>query len=174
VTAALQAWRNTAAQRGWQDTLDVVGTQDLRARSMQIFDRSFAITRWLQVVAVAIGLFGVAATYSAHLLARGIEMGLLTHLGVTRAQQWRLLMAESALWSALGVCGGLVLGLAISLVLVFGVNPQSFHWSMDLHVPWLTLTGLAAGVLASCILTCAWCAKQLRQQHATRLVKQVW
>jgi putative ABC transport system permease protein len=174
VSGALQAWRNTAAQRGWQDTLEVVGTQDLRARSMQIFDRSFAITRWLQVVAVAIGLFGVAATYSAHLLARGIEMGLLTHLGVTRAQQWRLLMAESALWSALGVCGGLVLGLAISLVLVYGVNPQSFHWSMDLHVPWLTLTGLAAGVLGSCMLTCAWCAKQLRQQHATHLVKQAW
>ncbi|MGA1519450.1 MAG: FtsX-like permease family protein, partial [Burkholderiaceae bacterium] len=159
---------------GWSSTLEVVSTNGLRTRSLEIFDRSFAITRWLQLVAVAIGLFGVAATYSAHLLARGTEMGVLTHLGVTRRQQWQLLLAESVLWSALGVVFGLLLGLAISVVLVYGVNPQSFQWSMDMHVPWATLVVLAAGVLISCTLTCAWCARRLSIPHATQLVKQAF
>jgi len=170
----LQAWRQVAQARGWSSTLEVVSTNALRTRSLEIFDRSFAITRWLQLVAVAIGLFGVAATYSAHLLARGTEMGVLTHLGVTRRQQWQLLLAESVLWSALGVVFGLLLGLAISVVLVYGVNPQSFQWSMDMHVPWATLVVLAAGVLISCTLTCAWCARRLSIPHATQLVKQAF
>jgi putative ABC transport system permease protein len=54
--------------------------------SLRIFDRSFAVTYWLQAVAIAIGLFGVAANFSAQVLARRKEFGLLAHLGLTRRQ----------------------------------------------------------------------------------------
>ena len=42
---------------------------------------------------------------------------------------------------------GLGLGLAISAVLVFVVNPQSFHWSMDLALPMARLAALLAATL---------------------------
>jgi hypothetical protein len=57
-------------------------------RSLRIFDRSFAVTYWLQAVAIGIGLFGVAASFSAQVLARRKEFGLLAHLGLTAARSW--------------------------------------------------------------------------------------
>ena len=54
--------------------------------SLRIFDRSFAVTYYLQAVAIAVGLVGVAASLSAQVLARRKEFGLLSHLGLTRGQ----------------------------------------------------------------------------------------
>ena len=39
------------------------------------------------------------------------------------------------LTSAFGVIYGLILGAALSLVLVYVINRQSFNWSIDLTVP---------------------------------------
>jgi putative ABC transport system permease protein len=41
---------------------------------------------YLQAVAIAVGLVGVAASLSAQVLARRKEFGLLAHLGLTRRQ----------------------------------------------------------------------------------------
>ena len=47
----------------------------------RIFDRSFAVTYYLQAVAIAIGLVGIAASFSAQVLARRKEFGLLVAPG---------------------------------------------------------------------------------------------
>ncbi|MDO9198248.1 FtsX-like permease family protein, partial [Rhodoferax sp.] len=114
----------------------------IRATSLRIFDRSFAVTYWLQAVAIAIGLFGVAASFSAQVLARRKEFGLLAHLGLTRRQILTVVALEGAAWTALGAIAGLGLGLAVSVVLVHVVNPQSFHWTMELMLPWVRLLAL--------------------------------
>ncbi len=146
----------------------------IRARSLALFDRSFAITYWLQAVAVAIGLFGVAASFSAQVLARRKEFGLLAHLGLTRRQILAVVAAEGAAWTAVGAIAGLLLGLAVAAVLVHVVNPQSFHWSMDLALPWARLGLLAAAVLAVGTLT-AWLAgRQAAGQDAVMAVKEDW
>jgi hypothetical protein len=51
----------------------MASASEIRATSLRIFDRSFAVTYWLQAVAIAIGLFGVAANFSAQVLARRKE-----------------------------------------------------------------------------------------------------
>ena len=117
-------------------SLDLSQPGEIRTRTLVIFDRSFAVTYLLEAVAIVIGLFGVAATFSVQALARSREFGMLRHVGVTRRQILALLAAEGGLLTALGIAMGCVLGFAISLILVFVVNPQSFHWSMSLHVPW--------------------------------------
>ncbi|MEG2049662.1 MAG: ABC transporter permease, partial [Comamonas sp.] len=48
--------------------LEFVSSTSLRERSLRIFDRSFAVTYWLQAVAIGIGLFGIAASFSAQVL----------------------------------------------------------------------------------------------------------
>jgi hypothetical protein len=109
---------------------------EIRAMSLQIFDRSFAVTYLLEAIAIVIGLSGVAATFSAQTLARAREFGMLRHVGVTRGQVLGILASKAALLTVLGVACGFALGLVISLILVFVVNPQSFHWTMQLHLPW--------------------------------------
>ena len=154
--------------------LEFASSAQLRQMSLRIFDRSFAVTYYLQAVAIAIGLIGIAASLSAQVLARRKEFGLLSHLGLTRRQVVAVVAGEAAAWVAAGVLMGLLLGLAISMVLVFVVNPQSFHWTMDLVLPWARLLVLCAAVLAAGVATAALSARQAAGRQAVMAVKEDW
>jgi putative ABC transport system permease protein len=161
-------------QGGQADLIDIASAAQLRAVSLRIFDRSFAVTYWLQAVAIGIGLFGVAASFSAQVLARRKEFGLLAHLGLTRRQILAVVAGEGAAWTLIGSIAGLVLGLAVAVVLVDVVNPQSFHWTMDLLVPWPRLALLCAAVIACGTLT-AWLAgRAAAGRDAVLAVKEDW
>ena len=153
---------------------EVVTAGQLRAVSLRIFDRSFAVTRWLQGVALAIGLAGIAASFSAQVLARRREFGTLQHLGFTRRQVLTLVAAEGALWSAVGAVLGLALGLAVSVVLVKVVNPQSFHWTMQMSVPAGTLLALGVGVVAAGALTAWGSGHAAASRDIVQSVKEDW
>ena len=156
------------------ELIELASAGQIRTRSLQIFDRSFAVTYWLQAVAIAIGLFGVAANFSAQVLARRKEFGLLAHLGLTRRQVLSVVAGEGAAWTVMGSLAGLALGLAVSVVLVHVVNPQSFHWSMDLQVPWLRLLALCVAVVLAGTLT-AWLAgRAAASADAVLAVKEDW
>jgi len=154
--------------------LDSATTGELRKLSLQIFDRSFAVTVYLQAVAIAVGLVGVAASLSAQVLARRKEFGLLAHLGFSRRQVMRLVALETAAWLAAGVLIGLLLGLAMALVLVKVVNPQSFHWTMPLQLPLPRLAALAGAVLAAGTATALWAARRAAGRQAVLAVKEDW
>ena len=154
--------------------LDFASASELRAISLRIFDRSFAVTYWLQAVAIGIGLFGVAASFSAQVLARRKEFGLLAHLGLTRRQILGVVAGEGAAWTLIGSGAGLALGLAVAVVLVHVVNPQSFHWTMDLMLPWVRLVALCAAVVAAGTVT-AWLAgRAAAGRDAVLAVKEDW
>ncbi len=146
----------------------------IRALSLKIFDRSFAVTYLLEIVAIVIGLFGVAATFSAQTLARAKEFGMLRHLGVSRGQILRMLAAEGGLLAAIGIAAGFMLGLSISLILVYIVNPQSFHWTMQLHVPWVGLAGVAALLLMAACVTALVSGRFAVSVDAVRAVREDW
>ncbi|MFY9721626.1 MAG: FtsX-like permease family protein, partial [Azonexus sp.] len=97
--------------------LEVALPGEIRAISLRIFDRTFAVTYLLEAVAVAIGLAGVAASFAALASARRREFGMLRHLGLTRRQIGWMLAQEGALAAGVGVLAGLLAGGAIGLVL---------------------------------------------------------
>ncbi len=154
--------------------LEFASSGEIRATSLHIFDRSFAVTYWLQAVAIAIGLFGIAASFSAQVLARRKEFGLLAHLGLTRAQVLAVVAVEGAVWTAAGVLLGLLLGLAVSVVLVKVVNPQSFHWTMDLLLPWARLAALCGAVIVAGTLTAWLAARNAAGRQMALAVKEDW
>ena len=171
-----QALRTLADQQtgGAGQLLEFGSATQIRATTLKIFDRSFAVTYWLQAVAVGIGLFGIAASFSAQVLARRKEFGLLAHLGLTRRQILRLVAAEGAAWTSLGALAGVALGLAVAVVLVHVVNPQSFHWSMELSLPWLRLLALAGAVVVAGTLTARLAGQAAAGQDAVMAVKEDW
>ena len=154
--------------------LDFASATELRRMSLRIFDRSFAVTYYLQAVAIAIGLIGIAASLSAQVLARRKEFGLLSHLGLTRRQVVAVVAGEGGAWVAAGTFVGLVLGIAVSMVLVFVVNPQSFHWTMDLVLPWGRLALLALAVFVAGTATAAFAARRAAGVSAVRAVREDW
>ncbi len=132
------------------------------------------MTYWLQAVAIAIGLFGVAASFSAQVLARRKEFGLLAHLGFSRRQILAVVAGEGAAWTLMGAIAGLALGLLVAVVLVHVINPQSFHWTMDLITPWLRLLALCTAVVMAGTLT-AWLAGSAAAgKDAVLAVKEDW
>jgi putative ABC transport system permease protein len=155
-------------------SLEFAEPNEIRAISLRIFDRSFAITYLLEGVAIVIGLFGVAATFSSQVLSRAKEFGMLRHLGITRRQILLLLAGEGALLATLAIIAGFVVGTMISLILVFIVNPQSFHWTMQLHLPWGLLASVAIAMLVSAALTALLSGRMAVAGSAVRAVREDW
>jgi putative ABC transport system permease protein len=85
-----------------------------------------------------------------------------------------MLAAEGVLTSAFGVIYGLVLGGALSLVLVFVVNRQSFNWSIDLAVPVWQLALLSGVLIAAAALAAVWSGRAATSQDALRAVREDW
>lgn len=146
----------------------------IRALSLNIFDRSFMVTYLLEAVAIVIGLLGVAASFSAQTLARTKEFGILRHIGVTRRQILGMLAVEGGLLTGLGIVLGFVLGWCISLILVFIVNPQSFHWTMQLSLPWKGLIAVSLVLLVSAALTALVSGRHAVLGNAIRAVREDW
>ena len=147
---------------------------DLRRLSLQAFDRTFAITYLLELVAVLIGLFGIAAGISAQVLARRGEFGVLRHLGFTRAQIASMLAIEGAVLGTVGVLVGLLTGGIVGLILIYVVNRQSFHWSMDLAAPGWLLTSLSAVLIAAAAGIAVVSGRQAMSADVVKAVKEDW
>jgi putative ABC transport system permease protein len=171
VRPALQAL--ALARSGVADP-EIASSAQVRNTALQIFDRSFAVTYWLQAVAVGIGLAGVAASFGAQVLARRKEFGLLAHLGLTRRQILTVVAVEGAAWTAIGAVAGVALGLAVSAVLVFVVNPQSFHWTMDLRLPGGRLALLGLAVVVAGTLAARFAGGAAASRDAVLAVKEDW
>ncbi len=156
------------------DLLETSVPSEIRNLTLRIFDRSFAVTYLLEAIAIVIGLFGVAATFSAQTLARAREFGMLRHVGVTRGQVLGILALEGAALTTLGILAGFALGWVISLVLVHVINPQSFHWTMQMHYPWPLLGTVALALLLSSAATALVAGRQALSGGPIRAVREDW
>ena len=154
--------------------IDLGEPGEIRKLSLRIFDRSFAVTYALEAVAVLVGLFGLSSSLGAIVLARRREFGMLRHLGMTRSQIGAMLAAEGGLLALLGALAGLAVGGAISLVLVFVVNRQSFNWTMDLHPPYAVLALLATVIVLLAALTAYLSGREAMGMGPVRAVKEDW
>ena len=85
-----------------------------------------------------------------------------------------MLASEGFVVSGIGLVVGLVLGFAMSLVLIHVVNRQSFHWGMEIHLPWQSLGLLSATLLALAVLTTVVSARQAMGRDVIRDVKDDW
>ena len=153
---------------------DVRTPGELRRLSLAAFDRTFAVTYLLELVAILIGVSGVAAGASAQVLARRGELGALRHLGFTRAQIGAMLALEGAVLGAIGVVVGLLAGALVSLILIYVVNRQSFHWSMDLSAPVGLLALLSAALIASCAAIAVLAGRRAMSGDVVSAVKEDW
>ncbi len=154
--------------------LDWRSAADIRALSLRIFDRSFAVTYALEAIAILVGLFGVAAACAGEALARAREFGMLRHVGVQRRQIVAQLAIEATLGVSVAVAWGGVIGAAIGLVLIKRVNPQSFHWTMQVHWPIGVLALSAAALIAAALIASLLATRNALGAGPLAAVRQDW
>jgi putative ABC transport system permease protein len=154
--------------------LDINDPGEIRRLTLSFFDRTFAVTYAMEAVAVLVGLFGLSSSLGAVVLARRREFGMLRHLGLTRRQIAAMLAAEGGLLAALGAAAGLVAGVAISVVLVFVINRQSFNWGMEMHFPVVLLFSLVAVLILLSVLTAILSGREAMSIGPVRAVREDW
>jgi putative ABC transport system permease protein len=173
-TSAENAMRLIRERAGTGIELDISLPGEVRANMLRRFDGLFAIIYLLLAVSVVIGLFGIGVNASAQVLARRAEFGVLRHLGFTRTQVGAVLGIEGLCLGALGVIAGLLVGSVIGAVMIYVVTPQSFHWTMDLHVPTTILLSLAIAVPLAAALTALWSGRGAMNDDVVGAVKEDW
>ncbi len=147
VTAALQA-----EFAGRSDVL-VQSNEALRRGSLEIFDRTFAITSALRLLAVIVAFIGVLSALLSLQLERARELGTLRATGMTRRQLWGLTLLETGLMGATAGLMALPVGYALAWILVYVINVRSFGWTlrMDLQPEYFIqalLVAVGAALLA--------------------------
>ena len=112
----------------------VRSNEELKAAALEVFERSFAITNVVRILAVAVAFVGVLGALTAIQLERAAEFGTLRVIGFTPGQVWVMFTSQSGL---MGVAAGLMsvpLGLVEAAVLIFVVNRKAFGWTMEMGV----------------------------------------
>jgi putative ABC transport system permease protein len=123
----------------------------LREEAIRIFDRTFAITYALEGVAVFVAVMGVAGALLALVIDRRRELGLLRFLGISGPGLRRMILFEAGLLGLLANLAGLVLGVLLSLLLIYVINKQSFGWTIQFHWPVAVLLGALSLVYAATV-----------------------
>jgi len=126
--------------------------RDLRAEAIRIFDRTFAISYALEAVAVIVAVMGIAGALLALVIDRRRELGLLRFLGAATGQVRKLILVKAGLLGLLANLAGLALGFALSLILIYVVNKQSFGWTIRFHWPVEVLLGALTVVYGATVL----------------------
>ncbi|SHG00009.1 putative ABC transport system permease protein [Desulfacinum infernum DSM 9756] len=116
------------------DRVSFIEGNELRDRILRIFDETFAITFVLLFIALVVAALGIATTLAVSVLERSVELNTLSALGGSAAQIRSMIGWEAALLVAAGEVLGLLCGLALSVLLVYGINRQSFGWTFIYEV----------------------------------------
>ena len=155
--------------------LEFRSSTDLRALSLTIFDRSFAMTYALEVAALLVALFTVAAGFAGQALLRQKEFALVQQLGQSSAQLTQWITYESGLLLAFAACWGTLLGLLMSQILIHRVNPQSFHWTMETSMPVVAIVVLILFTVLLGMLAAVWAAKRnLNSERLALSLREDW
>jgi len=106
----------------------------------------------LEAVAVIVAVMGIAGALLALVIDRRRELGLLRFLGAATRQVRKLILVEAGLLGLLANLAGVALGFALSLILIYVINKQSFGWTIRFHLPVEILLGALTVVYLATVL----------------------
>ena len=122
----------------------------LRSDVLDVFDRTFAITSALQMLATLVAFIGVLSALLSMELEKQRELGILRAVGLTARQLWGMLLLETGLMGMVAGVLAMPTGLAISLILVYIINSRSFGWTLQMRLePWPFVLALLVAVVAA-------------------------
>lgn len=151
--------------------LVVQSNAELRTAALEIFDRTFAITGALNLLATGVAFIGILSALMALQLERRRETGILRSNGLTRGQLFRLTLWETGLMGTTAGVVAMPVGLILSAILIYIVNYRSFGWTMDLALRWEFFAQAFAVALGAALLAGlypAWRVGRIQPAEALR------
>jgi len=130
--------------------LSVQENRQIREEALRIFDRTFAITESLRILAVVVAFIGVLSALLALQLERKREYATLEAIGLAPEGLEKLTYLETGLMGLSASLLALPTGLLLALILIHVINVRSFGWTIEL-APAIGpfLQAIVVGIVAS-------------------------
>lgn len=130
----------------------VRSNRDLRIASLEIFDRTFAITTVLRMLAIVVAFIGILSALMALQLEKVYTYAVLRANGLTPRQVWGMTSIQTGLMGFSAGVLAIPLGIILAVVLVYVINQRSFGWSMQILLePAMLLQAVILAVIAALI-----------------------
>lgn len=117
-----------------RNDLLIQSNQALREGSLEIFDRTFAITAALRLLAIIVAFIGVLSALMSLQLERTREWGVLRATGMTVRQLWALTLIETGLMGGTAGLIAMPVGYVLAWILIYVINVRSFGWTLQMQL----------------------------------------
>ncbi len=149
----------------------MIDQRALKAFSLQVFERTFAVTGALNVLTLSVAGLAILTSLLTLSTMRLPQLAPVWALGVTRATLARIELIRALILAALTFLLALPVGLALAWVLLAVINVEAFGWRLPMSLfpmdwLWLGLASLSAAGLAS-----LWPARQLARRAPSDLIR---
>jgi putative ABC transport system permease protein len=151
VDAAAARQRMLEAVQG-RFLIEALLNRQLKGAVLDAFERTFAITTAMYLVAAVVAVVAVAAVLFTLVGERRRELATVRAVGGSRTQLMLMVVAEAGLLGVAASAAGTAAGLVVGVILVKVVNLQSFGWSLELVLPWASLVEMAVWVISACFV----------------------
>ena len=124
----------------------VINQAEVKAFSLSVFERTFAVTGALNVLTLSVAAFAMFASLTTLAAMRLPQLAPVWALGLTRARLARLELFRAAALALLTFLAALPTGLMLAWALLAVVNVEAFGWRLPLYLfpaDWIRLAGLA-------------------------------
>jgi putative ABC transport system permease protein len=163
-TAAGPVRAQIVAKWAERDGLLALANEEYRRELVALIDRSMALARATEFVAVFVAILGIINTLLVGVFDRRRELGVLKAIGAARRQLTNMVLTESLLIAATAALLGVLLGTGLSAYMVIE--------ALRLQVGWRIAFQLSAWVIGEAFviaLAVAWLAAWLPMRWAARL-----
>jgi putative ABC transport system permease protein len=122
----------------------------LKQEVLEVFDRTFAITGAMQLLATIVAFIGILSALLSVELERQRELGILRAVGMSIRQLWGLMLLETGLIGATAGILAMPSGLILAVILIFIINQRSFGWTLQMDlIPQPFIQALLIAILAA-------------------------
>jgi putative ABC transport system permease protein len=152
--------------------LVISANRDLRASALTVFDRTFAITGALNLLATVVAFIGVLSALMALQIERTRELGMLRANGMTMGQLWRMTLLETGLMGGTAGLLSMPTGYLLALILIYIINLRSFGWTIQMDLQWTTFLQAMLVAVISALLASIYPMLRMRRIQIASAVHQ--
>ncbi|MEM9794883.1 MAG: FtsX-like permease family protein [Pseudomonadota bacterium] len=167
----LEALRDDIATRFDLPPDGIVDQAGIKSFSLQVFERTFAVTAALNILTLGVAAFALWASLTTLGTMRLPQVAPVWAMGLTRGRLAAMELLRAALLAGLTALLAVPLGVALAWTLLAVINVQAFGWRLPLlaqPVDWLILSAFA---LVAAILAALTPALRLWRMPPARLVQ---
>ena len=143
----------------------------IKAFSMGVFDRTFAVTGALNVLTLAVAGFAILMSLLTLATMRVPQLAPAWATGMTRRRIGQLELVRAIVLALVTALFALPLGLALAWALLAIVNVAAFGWALPMHLFPIEYAKLGLFAVLAAVLAAAWPAIRLARTPPSELLK---